>query len=275
MAEEKSNEKNQESSEEEIKKYVLVTGASRGIGKEFCTRLAQRGYSIVLVARTKEDLKKNADEIKSKYGVDAIAIQADLKKSGVARSVNEGLRKRGISLHGLVNNAGFGRIGRFDELSIDEYKDMIQVNDIALVEFTYEFLYDVRDSNGFIINVASLAGIVPVPYMAVYSATKSFVINFTESLYGELSNKPRMLVLCPGATESEFHSVASKGSSGYSKMKMQSADEVVLAALNKINARNTRTIPGLSNKVAACFSKIVPSRTLARIAGNVTRKGMQ
>ena len=189
---------------------VLITGASSGLGKEFATQLAAKGANLVLVARRQDRLNRIATEIRRRHKVKVEVIAKDLSEHGVAGEISWELSTRGITVTSLVNNAGFANYESFSDIPTDSLRAEIAVNVHALVELTHMFLPRFEDrGNGFILNVASIAGFQPSPGMVVYGATKAFVLSFTEGLYAERKGSGvRIMALCPGPTETEFFRVA-------------------------------------------------------------------
>jgi short-subunit dehydrogenase len=252
--------------------YALITGASGGIGECFARSLAPRGYDLVLAARSKDKLELLADELQKKNQIRVTPISVDLSlHEGVATLVNE-LRKGGIEVTLLVNNAGFGARGRFWELSLERQAEMIRLNIQALVELTYLLLPDmISKRTGAIINVSSTASFQPVPYTTTYAATKAFVTSFSEALAEEL--KPygvRVVTLCPGGTETNFFAA---GQYGMSTMLggLQSPQEVVDAALKGLDRGSGLVVPRLLNKLMVASERLVPRSLVIKAAARMFR----
>ncbi|WP_407278400.1 SDR family NAD(P)-dependent oxidoreductase [Aromatoleum evansii] len=190
--------------------WALVTGASSGIGREYCVQLACRGINLVLVARRASRLEELAQELMLVYKIGTLVIAQDLGVPEGAGLVRERVRDAGISIRLLVNNAAFGQWGRFEEASPERYQVMLQTNVASLVGLTQGFLSDLeRGAPSAVVNLASAAAYQPVPYMAVYAASKAFVMSFSLALYAEwLARGVLVQTLVPGATESEFDQVA-------------------------------------------------------------------
>ncbi len=188
--------------------YVsVITGASKGLGEEFARQLAQRKHNLVLVARSETRLKELAEELERDKGVRVLYCPEDLSKEGAAHRINDFLKKEGVHAQVLINNAGYGIPGILDSQNSEDVRGMMMVNMVALVELTHLLLPSIRlHKDARIINVASTAAFQPVPYFNVYSATKTFVLNFSEALSEELSDTDvRVLALCPGPTPTNFH----------------------------------------------------------------------
>ncbi len=249
---------------------ALVTGASSGLGVEFARQLAARGADLVLVARRKDRLDALAEELRA-TGSAVTVIAADLAAPDAATDLAKDLAKKKISIGTLVNNAGFGTRNRFENEDAARIAEEIDLNVGALVDLTKAF-YDQLQSNdrGALITIASTAAYQPLPLMAVYGATKAFVLSFTEALWYE--NKDRNLgVLClsPGATKTEFFEVAGEGAR---VGDYQTAEEVVALSLRTLDKRNPppSVVSGARNSIMSSAGRFVPRRALVTIAGGMT-----
>jgi short-subunit dehydrogenase len=247
-----------------MKKTALITGATSGLGYEFVKLFANDGYNLVLVARN----EKKLEEIKQSYtNIEVTIIPKDLSGRGAAKVVFEEMENRGIDIDVLVNNAGFGLMGKFDELDIQKQLNMIQLNVSALTELTYYCLQKMKQRNsGKILNVASTAAFQPGPLMAVYYATKAFVLSFSEALVEELSGSSiTVTTLCPGATKTNFGSVASVEST---KMfsKAMASDLVAKSGYEALMRGKRVIITGGLNKAGALGAKFMPRSIAAKIA---------
>ncbi|RPI49792.1 MAG: SDR family oxidoreductase, partial [Chloroflexi bacterium] len=192
------------------KQTALVTGASRGIGEAFARQLAAQGKDLVVVSRDEARLQELADELSAAHGVRVHVIACDLSMPGAAGQVWAETERLGIAVDLLVNNAGVGKRGVFAELDHDFQAAMVRLNVNAVVELTRLYLPGMRARHrGGVINVASNAAFQPVPYMAVYAATKAFVLHFSEALAEEVGpGGVWVMALCPGATDTTFWEVA-------------------------------------------------------------------
>lgn len=249
---------------------ALVTGASSGLGVEFARQLASRGADLVLVARRQDRLESLADELRAS-GRTVTVIAADLAAPDAATDLATLLAKQKITIGTLVNNAGFGTRNRFEDEEPARIAEEIDLNIGVLVDLTKVFYEQLQATDqGALITVASTAAYQPVPLMAVYGATKAFVLSFTEALWYE--NKDRNLgVLClsPGATKTEFFEVAGEGAR---LGDYQTPQEVVALALRTLDKRNAppSVVSGGRNKVMAASGRFVPRRTLVTVSGNMT-----
>ena len=248
---------------------ALVTGASAGIGYEFALQLAARGYDLILVARRRERLDELAVRVRSEHGVErADVIVADLSDQGAAAVVADEVAQRNLAVDLLVNNAGFGTHGRFEKLAADRERDEINVNVGNLVALTHAFLPGMLERGaGGVINVASTASFQPVPYMAVYGATKAFVCSFSEALHEEVRRRGvRVIALCPGPTATEFFGT---GHVLEPKAPIRTVRDVVLTGLQAYDASTPVAIDGLFNKLLVFFSRTMPRKSVLAIAARI------
>jgi len=249
-----------------LKKVALVTGASAGLGVEFARQLSKRGHRLVLVARRKERLEKLAKELGN-----ARAVAIDLSKANAAAKLIVDLEEKGEVVDLLVNNAGFGLIGRFAELDAKRLRQMIDLNVGVLTDLCRAVAPGMieRESGG-IINVASTAAFQPGPKMAVYFATKAFVLSFTEALHEELRpNGIKVSCLCPGPTHTEFGEVAGFGGNGMFDHVAMGPVEVVEKGLAGLDKNRAVVVPGWMNKVTAASNRFAPRSVVRKIAGAI------
>ncbi len=247
-------------------KVALITGASAGLGEEFARQLSQRGHRLVLAARRKDRLDALASELGN---VRTIAI--DLAAAGSAAKLVADLERAGEQVELLINNAGYGLIGRFAELDAARQREMIDLNVGTLTDLCRAIAPGmIARKAGGIINVASTAAFQPGPKMAVYFATKAYVLSFTEALHEEL--KPHgvhVTALCPGPTKTEFGEVAGFGGNGmFDRVAMQ-AGPVVTAALDGLDRNHAVVVPGIVNKIGAASTRFAPRPLLRKIAGAI------
>ncbi len=249
---------------------ALVTGASSGIGAEFAHQLAAKKTDLVLVARSQEKLETLAAKLEQQYGIATEVLVQDLSEVSAGQKIFDAVQQKGLTVDLLINNAGFGDYGAFSDRDLSKQLNMIQLNILVLTELTGLFLPGMQARNqGGIINISSIAGFQPLPYMSVYAATKAFVLNFTEALWAE--NKDRgvkILAVCPGPTESEFFKVADFPDAFASKqsktMTMTPTPEVVkesLIALEK--GQSTLVTGGFANQLIVNIPRFVPRDFLA------------
>jgi hypothetical protein len=249
---------------------TLITGASSGLGEGFARALAHQKENLVLVARRDDRLKALAGELTGST-VEAVAI--DLAVPGAADRLDAELKERGIAVHQLINNAGFGARGAFVELDRAEQRRMIEVNCTALMELCHLFLpFMIETKGGGILNVASTAAFQPGPWMAVYYATKAFVLSFSEALHEEVrAHGVKVAALCPGPTRTEFADVAGMGDSELFKRFAASSDTVVRDGLAALMMNRAVMVSGTMNKVMAESIRFTPRLLARRIAGSMQK----
>jgi len=241
---------------------VLVTGASSGIGLELAKCFAADGCRLILVARNKEALDKLADELRRINKVEAIVLPADLSLPETSRRIFHELSAQKISVDVLVNNAGFGLHDTFVELPLERQLEIIQVNVTALTDLTGLFLPGmIERKRGGILNVASVAGFLPGPIMAVYYASKAYVLSFTEALAEELGGTGLTVsAFCPGATESNFSRVARGNKSRKSKTSKMPTEQAARCGHRAFRNRQVVVIPGFQNRFLVFLTRILPRR---------------
>jgi hypothetical protein len=239
---------------------VLITGASSGIGLELAKCFAADGCRLILVARNREAMETLAEELRCKNKIEIIILAADLSLSETPRRIFSELSAQKISVDVLVNNAGFGAHGAFLEMSLPRQLEMLQVNIAALTELTGLFLPGMlQRKRGGILNVGSVAGFLPGPGMAVYYATKAFVLSFTEALSEELLGAGLSIsVLCPGPTESNFGNVARGGKVRQMKTPKMSAEAVAQYGHRAFRNGKVIAIPGAQNKFFIFLNRFAP-----------------
>jgi len=252
------------------RRRALVTGASAGIGAAFAERLARDGYDLVLVARRRERLEALARRLSEEHGVQVGVLVADLVDADALLTVEQQVQAPpGLDL--LVNNAGFGTAGPFQECDPDREEREILLNDVALVRLTRAALPRmVERGSGAVINVSSMAGFVPSPYNATYAATKAFVNSFTEALAEELRGTGvRVQALCPGFTRTEFQEVAEVDTSSIPSIAWMEPGSVVDASLKSLASGDVVCVPGLANRATSLVARSLPHALVARVMGAV------
>ncbi|HEX7931384.1 MAG TPA: SDR family oxidoreductase [Sphingomicrobium sp.] len=245
---------------------TLITGASAGLGVEFAKQCAARGDEVILVARRKARLNKLAAELGKAH-----VIAADLSKPKAAEKLLAEINSRGLWVRKLINNAGFGLRGRFDALPLDRQLEMIDLNIRSLTNLAFVALDNMRaHGGGAILNVASTAAFQPGPNMAVYFATKAYVLSFTEALHEEWKDRGiKVSALCPGPTRTEFGDVAGiKTLGSFDRLAME-AEPVVRAGLEGLERNQAIVIPGMTNKIGAWSTRLAPRSTVRKIAGSL------
>ena len=250
---------------------ALVTGASSGIGACFARELARRGADLVLVARSQDRLTTLAGELNRSFGVAGDVAVADLARPSAAEDLAGELSGRALQIDILVNNAGFGLFAPLDQANSSALSDMVQLNVAALVGLTRAYLPGMLDRDrGVIINVGSTAGFQPVPYMAVYGATKAFVLSFTEALWAETRGTGvRVTALCPGSTDTGFFDVAGEDAQVGRRISPERVVEAALRALDR--RRSTVVTGGAGNWLLTNSPRLVPRQFVARAAERTMR----
>ena len=254
----------------EEKHYALVTGATSGIGNGFAHELARDGNNLVLVARNNTRLEEVKNELEGKYSINVLTLSRDLSMHGVPEEIFSTLKQQGVVLNVLVNNAGFNVYGRFEQTDLDEERKMMHLHIVAVTELTKLFLRQrSRHERNMILNVSSIAGLVPGPLVSVHFATRAYILSFSLALFEELRNSDvTVTCLCPGPTKSAFFGRASMGevrlASG-KPLKLMDAPTVAAIGYRALKKRKMIIVPGYRNKVLAFMARIVPRRLTIRI----------
>jgi uncharacterized protein len=230
-------------------KTALVTGASSGIGRALAENFAQDGYHLVLAARGVAKMEALAVELQKKFDVKVTVIAADLETADGAQQLHAEIKRRNIVISALANNAGYGNFGEFKDSALSTELAMMQLNMTALVVLTKLFMPDLLATKGKVLNVASIAAFQPGPYMAVYYATKAFVLSFSEAIAEELDGTGvTVTALCPGLTASGFQDKADMNQSALVKGKKMPTSEEVAALGYQAMQRGQRVyVPGVQN----------------------------
>jgi hypothetical protein len=251
---------------------VLITGASSGIGEALARRVAQAGRATGLVARRADRLETLAAELRRDHGVEAHALPCDLTAPGAVAGLARDVEQRGLTVDWLVNNAGFGTFGAFHTLPVERELQEIRLNVEALVEATGRFLPGmVQRRRGVVMNVSSIGGLFPGPFMSTYTATKAFVVAFSAGLETELRGTGvSVLCVCPGFTRTEFQSHVEVDTSTIPSLAWQSADDVageaVAAAL-----RGGLLVNGRMNRVFTGVLGFLPRAWVTRASATILR----
>lgn len=247
---------------------TVITGASAGLGVDFARQYAAKGHRLVLVARRKDRLEELASELGN-----ARALALDLSTGDAADRLIADLEAHGEHCDTLINNAGFGLVGKFAALSGKQQRQMIDLNCGALTELAHAVLPGMlARKQGGILNVASVASFQPGPGMAVYFATKAYVLSFSEALHEEV--KPdgvHVSALCPGPTSTEFGDVAGFGGNKAVESMAAQPGPVVEAGIKGLEANKAVVVPGFSNKVSAQSHRFLPRSTIRKIVGLIKK----
>jgi short-subunit dehydrogenase len=255
--------------QENKRQRALITGASAGIGLELAHVLARNGLDLVITARRQKELIRLQAILTEKYGIDVIALSADLAKAEAAKFIFAELQNLNCAIDILVNNAGFGLCGKFANLDCQSQLNMLQVNIVALTELCSLFLPQMMARRrGGIINLASVAAFQPGPLMAVYYASKAYVLSFSEALANELSDSGLVVTcVCPGPTKTEFDQAAGlKEAKLFKSAAIMQANTVAEMAWQGFVQGKSVVVTGLPNQLLAFSSKVVPRALAAKIA---------
>ena len=247
---------------------ALITGASSGIGLELAKIHASKGGNLVLVARNKFRLDILKSELVSKYRIAVCVIEMDLSLEGSALKIYEQTTLKNIQIDCLINNAGFGDFGFFSQTDIQKEVNMINLNIIALTLLTKLYLKDMLDRNGGrIMNVASIAAFQPGPKMAVYSASKAYVLSFSQAVDNEARDQGvTVTALCPGPTESGFQEAASmQNSKMFNNSKLPTSSEVAAYGYDAMIKGKSLAIPGIMNNFMADAVGIIPRKWVLKL----------
>ena len=254
-----------------MNEYILITGGSSGIGYEMAKQLAARNHHLLLVARSEDKLQALQKELQSRYNIKVDYFQFDLSEPNSARELYSLVKEKNYVVSGLINNAGFGEYGNFMEMSLKRDEEMIAVNITALMGLTKLFGTDmVKAGKGRIMNVASLLSFLPFPYYSVYSATKSFVLAFTETVAAEMQGTGVSLTaLCPGTVDTPFHTDAMRQTRAMDANKPMSAMLVAKEGVELfLNGRGKKTV-GFLNWVLSNLPRVTPDGLMMKIKKNL------
>jgi len=254
--------------------YALVTGASKGIGKEISRQLAQRGYHLLLVARSADELQELAQELKDKYQVEAFYLSVDLALPDAAARVAEWAQDNAKHLSVLVNNAGYGIWGNFETLDLHSQMNMLRLNINAVLELTHQLIPVLKaQKQSYILNVASTAAYQAMPSMALYAASKSFILSYSRAIRYELKDTTiAVSCLSPGPTDTGFGSRA--GLDAFAELAEKFNMPAALVArigLKGMFHKKPEIIAGFLNKVSAIGANLLPKSLIERISANLYR----
>ncbi|WP_202743142.1 SDR family NAD(P)-dependent oxidoreductase [Acinetobacter calcoaceticus] len=249
---------------------ALITGASSGIGKAYAQKLASLGINLILTARSEQKLNDLADELRKKYNVTVEVIVLDLAQPNSAQTLFDEVQARKLSVEILINNAGFGKWTKFLDQSVATYQEMITLNISSVTSLCYLFLsHMLANKKGIMINISSTGAFQPLPYIAVYGASKSYVLQFTEALAGEYaSSGVKFLAVCPGNTETNFTQVANADTSG---MKSSTVDDVVSATVAALDKNKPTLVVGCSNYLTSQLPRILSRKKMINLVEGMLR----
>ena len=246
-----------------LRPVVLITGASSGIGAALARLYAARGHEVVVVGRREAQLNALADEIATGGQNRPLVIPMDLARVDTPVRIGHELGARGLEPEIVVNNAGFGLVGRAAELDRNEQLAMIDLNVRALTDLSLRFIDNLAKHRGGIINMASISGFMPGPGMAVYHATKAYVVSFSEALHTELAPMGiRVTAVCPGPVPTEFQTRAGMDEAQLPRLLTQTAEQVAQQAYDGLKRGKRIVVPGLGNQMVRLAVQNVPHRFL-------------
>ena len=253
---------------------ALVTGASGGIGEELARLFAADGHDLVLVARSQDKLARLAEELGAKHGVSARVLASDLARPEAPREIFEELSAAGLTVDALVNNAGIGSYGLFAETDLKSELDLLQINVVALTHLTKLFLPGmIARRRGYVMQVASTAAFQPGPLMAVYYASKAYVLHLSEALANECAGTGVVVsALCPGPTETGFVAAAGMGDSKLFDRAVMDARTVAVEGYRGLLAGKAIVIPGFRNNFLARSIGFLPRNLVTRVVRGIQEK---
>jgi short-subunit dehydrogenase len=253
--------------------YALITGASKGIGKEIVYQLCEKKIDVLLVARSEDLLQELKNEVEEKYKVRAAYFAIDLSKTGAANEIFNWCKKNNYCINILVNNAGYGLSGAFEKYSLKEHEDMMQVNMNALVGLTRLFLPELKkQTQSYILNIASAAAYQSIPYLCLYAATKAFVVSFSRGLNYELKDtNVSVSCVCPGGTETDFGhraNIGEKAIKAGKKLNMQ-PEEVAKITVKSMFKKKKEITVGFVNKLGVFLAWLAPKILTESVAAKI------
>ncbi|ADB38468.1 SDR family NAD(P)-dependent oxidoreductase [Spirosoma linguale] len=253
--------------------YALITGASKGIGLAIARELARRKFDLLLVARSESLLQQIAGQLANEHGIKTDYLGVDLAETGAAQKLFDWCSQKQYSVQMLVNNAGYGLSGPFEKHALAEHINMMNVNMTALIELSYLFLPQLRQqSKAYILNIGSSAAYQAVPKLSLYSASKSFVLQFSRGLHQELKRTSvSVTCVCPGSTDTNFvdrAQIGDKGRKAAEKVNM-TPEEVARQAVEATLAGKTEVVTGFLNKAGKFMAWLLPKGLVEQTAGSI------
>lgn len=257
-----------------MNEYALITGASKGIGKSMALQLASTGYNLLLIARSGTELEELSIYIQNKYQVRVSYLAIDLSGNNACKEVADWCKNQTSQLSILINNAGFGLWGNFEDLVLADQLNMLQLNINAVVELTHLLLPVLKQQKqAYILNIASTAAYQALPTLAVYAATKTFILSYSRALRFELKDSPvSVSCLCPGPTDTGFASRAGMDALTDLANKFNTPpEEVARIGLKGMFNKKAEIIPGFLNKLSAFGANHLPKSLIERISASLFR----
>lgn len=255
-------------------KYALITGASSGIGYEFVKLFAEDGSNLIIISRNEERLLDIKREIENEHKVNVLVLAKDLSKREAPKEICNQLENENVPVDILVNNAGVGYHGNFSDTDLERQLKMIQLNVLSLVHLTGLLLpLMIKKGYGKILNVASMAGFHGIPLHGVYSATKAFVLTFSESIAYELKGTGiTVTCLCPGLTNTNFFKSADMENARLLRFGLMGTDKVAKIGFDALKNNKTTVIAGLRNKFIIFLERLSPRRIITRLSKTLHEK---
>lgn len=257
-----------------MKEFVLITGASSGIGYEMAQILARQQFNLILVARRIEKLDELKNRLNHQYGIEVYTIKSDLSNPENAVQLYDDIRAKGLHVTMLINNAGVGEYGEFTDISLDKQVNMINLNVTSLMILCKLFLKDMKESaKGKVMNIASLLSYIPFPYYSVYSATKAFVLSLTETLAAELEGTGvEIKALCPGPVATDFNTPEMLNTNAYNANKPISPAKVAeVGVRHLLKGRGVKKV-GFNTWFISNLPRITPDTIMMRIKKNLAKQ---
>lgn len=250
-----------------MNQLVLLTGASSGIGLEMARILAAKHYDLIITARSEDKLQALKQELEQKHPVQVLVMPADLAQVEQAKVLYQAVKATGRRVDILINNAGVGAYGAFEQSDLEAELKMIELNICSLVTLTKLFLPDMRrQGNGAILNMASLLSYFPFPYFSVYAATKAFVLSFSEALRAELKGSNiSVTAVCPGPTDSNFANAEMATTNAYSLLPIDDPKKIAAMTIKQLLRRRGKAILGFPNQMIVLMTRFSPSAINAAI----------
>lgn len=259
-----------------MKRWALVTGASSGIGRQFCEVLAQKGWNLVLVARRESLLKSAQEELQKKYSIDVAFITADVSKEEDRQRILNAMTTYQISF--LVNNAGIFARAPFAEQDMLTLQSMMDINILGLTHLTHGAVlyFKNKKEDCYILNVGSLNSFIPIGESSVYSGTKAYVKSFTMAIAEELKGTNiHLTCVCPGGTESEMLNFSGLEVTAKGQNFVMSAEAVARSGIEATLNKKSLFVPGSHNKLLTIINRLMPEKLMINISSNVLRSSMQ
>ena len=250
-----------------MKELVLLTGASSGIGYEMANLLAKEKFDLILVARSIEKLESLKAELNNQFGITVYPMQVDLSNHKNAIKLYDDIKERGLNVTMLINNAGFGGYGNFIDIPLETQVEMINVNITSLTVLCHLFLKDMKATNhGRVMNIASLLSYLPFPFYSVYSATKTFVLSFTETLAAEFADTDISITsLCPGPVDTAFTTPEMLNTNAYKSNKPMPSDKVAAIGVKHLLTGKGNKLVGFQNWFISNLPRLTPDSIMMKI----------